>query len=137
MNQKLFPILFRGTAVWLVIIFAETIHGIARRLLLEPIIGDLLARQLSVVIGSVIIFMIAFVFIRWLKGSGKLHFFLVGAIWVGLTLIFEISIGRFAMGLTWERISSDYDLVKGGLMPFGLLVMLLAPLMTAKITDEI
>lgn len=137
MNQKLSSILSRGIAVWFLIIFAETIHGIARRLLLEPIVGDLRARQVSVVIGSVLILLIAFVFIRWLKGSGKLDFFLVGAIWVGLTLIFEIGIGRFALGLTWERISSDYDLMKGGLMPLGLLVMFVAPLITAKVTDEI
>lgn len=137
MNRKSFPIMFRGIAVWLLIILAETIHGIARRLLLEPIAGDLLARQISVVIGSVIILLIAFVFIRWLKGAGKLDFFLVGAMWVGLTLIFEICIGRFAMGLTWERILSDYDLARGGMMPLGLLVVLFAPLITATITDEI
>lgn len=137
MNRRFSPILFRGIAVWLLIILAETIHGIVRRVVLEPIVGDLLARQVSVVIGSVIILVIAFIFVRWLKGLGKLDFFVVGAIWVGLTIAFEIGIGRLAMDLTWERILSDYDLAKGGLMPLGLIVMLLAPLITAKVTDEI
>jgi hypothetical protein len=137
MNQKLSSVLLRGIAVWFVIIFAETIHGIARRLLLEPIVGDFRARQLAVFVASVLIIVIAFLFIRWLKASGTLQFFLVGAMWAGLTLIFEIGIGRFVMGITWERILSDYDLAEGGMMPMGLLVMLLAPLITAKIADEI
>jgi hypothetical protein len=137
MNQKLSSVLLRGIAVWFVIISAETVHGVARGVLLEPIVGDFLARQLSVFVAAVIIIVIAFIFIRWLKASGTLQFFLVGAMWVGLTLIFEIGVGRFAMGLTWERILSDYDLAQGGMMPLGLVVMLFAPLITAKITDEI
>jgi hypothetical protein len=37
------------------------------------------------------------------------------------------------MNLSWQRILSDYDLANGGLMGFGLLFMLFAPLIAAKI----
>jgi hypothetical protein len=56
----------------------------------------------------------------------------VGAIWVVLTVLFEITLGRL-MNLSWQRILSDYDLANGGLMGFGLLFMLFAPLIAAKI----
>jgi hypothetical protein len=36
-------------------------------------------------------------------------------------------------GLTWERIWSDYNLPEGGLMPLGLLVMAVSPLLAARL----
>jgi hypothetical protein len=137
MDEKLIKVLARGMVVWFVIIFVESLHGLARCLFLEPVLGDFMARQVSVFIGAVIIVAITFVFVRWLKGSRIIDFFLVGAMWVVLTVGFEILLGRFVMELSWERISSDYDLANGGLMPLGLLVMLLAPVTLAKMYDEI
>ena len=110
----------------------ETLHGIARRFLLEPLVGDVRARQIAVFTGSVLILATAFSFIRCLKDALTIQLLLVGAMWVILTILFEVLIGRFALNLSWERILSDYDLRKGSLMPIGLLVMFLAPLVTAK-----
>ena len=56
--------MIRAFAVWLVIIAAETVHGILRGILLVPIVGDLPARQIGVLIGSLLIFAVAYLFIR-------------------------------------------------------------------------
>lgn len=136
-NDNPTHILGRGLFVWMLIIAAETVHGIARRFLLEPFIGDFNARQVSVFIGATIVLAITFVFVRWLKASRTSQFILVGVMWVVLTVGFEILLGRLAMGLSWERIASDYNVTEGGLLPFGLLVMLLAPVAFAKFLDEI
>jgi len=137
MNKNLPKVLMRGVVVWLIIIFVESLHGIARGLVLEPLIGDFRARQVAVFIGAALIVVITFVSVRWLKGSQMLDFLLVGLLWVMMTVGFEILLGRIVMGLSWERIASDYDLMHGGLMPLGLLVMLFAPLAMAKIEDEV
>lgn len=137
MTETVTNVLKRSLVVWIVIILAECVHGIARRLLLEPLVGDLRARQISVFIGGTIVVVITFVFVRWLKINRISHFILVGAFWVALTIGFEIVLGRFVVGLSWERIVSDYNIAGGGFMLFGLLVMLLAPLMMAKLVDEI
>ena len=52
--------------------------------------------------------------------------------WVILTLIFEVSLGRL-LHLSWERILSDYNLLKGGLMPIGLILTAFSPLAAAKV----
>ncbi len=130
-------IMARGFIVWLIIMLVESLHGIVRSLVLEPLIGDFRARQISVFIGAILIVAITFVFVRWIKASRMLDFIIVGIMWVVLTVGFELFIGRFAMDLSWERIATDYNLPHGGLMPLGLLVMLFAPLAMAKIADEI
>jgi len=136
-RSRIIYVLERGFFVWLIIIFAETIHGLTRTLLLEPLIGDFRARQVSVLTGAAMIVVVTFVFVRWLKGSSALDFILVGTMWVILTVSFEIVLGRFVLEVSWERIASDYNLLQGGLMLFGLLVMFFAPLMMARLVDEI
>ena len=44
-----------------------------------------------------------------------------------LTVLFEIGVGRYALGLSWDRIAEDYDLTRGGLLGFGLLFMAATP----------
>ena len=117
------PLFIRAFVVWLVMMFAETIHGILRASLLVPIVGDLRARQIGVVIGSTIIIAIAFFFSDWLKARSIMWQISVGLFWVTMTLFFEIVLGRLVLRLPWERIIEDYDLSRGGFMIFGLLVM--------------
>ena len=127
----------RGLFVWFVIICAETVHGILRTLLLEPLIGRFEARQISVFTGSLMILAITFASVRWIKGDRWVSFILIGSTWVVLTVGFEVVLGRALLELSWDRIVSDYDISRGGLMAIGLLVMLFAPFTAAKLLDEI
>jgi hypothetical protein len=57
----------------------------------------------------------------------------VGVLWLILTLTFEVAFGRVVMHASWQRIGSDYDLPHGGLLPIGLVLLALAPLIAAKV----
>ncbi len=124
-------VLIRAFLIWLVIIAAETVHGILRGVLLVPIVGDLPARQIGVLIGSLLIFAVAYLVIRWIAAQTKLQFLAVGLLWVVLTILFEIGLGRLVLGLPWERLTEDYDVTRGGFMGVGLLFMAAAPWLAA------
>lgn len=124
-------ILLRAIVIWLIMMGVETVHGILRRLFLEPVIGDLPARQLGVFIGSFIILTITYLTVRWLDARRTVEYFAVGSLWIILTISFEIGLGR-SIGLSWRRIFSDYDPSSGGLMIIGVLAMLIAPFLIAK-----
>ena len=49
------------------------------------------------------------------------------------TLAFEVAFGRLVMGLSWKRLAAEYNVLEGGLLPFGLLVLLLSPLIAGKV----
>ena len=123
--------LIRAFTVWLVIIAAETVHGILRGVLLVPLVGDIPARQIGVLAGSLLIFGLAYLFIRWIAARTKLQFLAVGLLWVMLTVLFEIGLGRLVLGLPWERITEDYDVTRGGFLGLGLLFMAAAPRLAA------
>ena len=131
-----FRLFLKASAIWALIAVAETVHGIARRLTLEPIVGDLPARRIAVFIGSALVFAAAFIFVSWLKGSRPVHFLAVGVLWVVLTVCFEFGLGTL-IGLSSERMFSDYDLANGGLLPIGLFLMFLSPIAAAKLRNEL
>ncbi len=119
------PALLRAFLVWLVIITTESLNGALRRLLLSPEV-EFGVRQVSVVIGSIIIFAVTWLFMDWIKVRTTRATLAIGALWVVLTLAFEIALGRLT-GAGWAYTLADYDLAHGGLMPLGLLAMGLTP----------
>ena len=126
-------IFIRGIVVWLVFIVAESLNGTVRTLWLVPALGDLRAHQISFIIGSLLVLAIATIFVRWLQASRVSQLIGVGVLWLLLTVVFEIALGRFIFAYSWERIAADYNLLKGGLMPIGLVLLTLSPLIAAKI----
>jgi hypothetical protein len=123
--------LVRACAVWILIAVAETLHGVARTLFLTAVLGDHLARQLGVLIGSLIILVIAWLFIGWIGATTPSQLLAVGLLWLVLMLSFEVGLGR-AVGISWERIGADYDPAQGGLMLIGMGVLFFAPMLVAR-----
>jgi hypothetical protein len=123
----------RALIIWFVLITAEVVHGGLRTIFLEPVLGDFLARQLTVFTGSILILSIACFSVRWIDARSRESLFAVGLIWLVLTLGFEIGVGRFVFGLSWERLGSDYNIREGGLLPLGLIVLTCSPLIAARL----
>jgi hypothetical protein len=80
-----------------------------------------------------VILLIAWLFIRWIRAKTTCSLLAVGVGWLVLTVLFEIGLGRLAMGLTWERIFSGCDLSKGGMMSLGVVCLTFAPLLAARL----
>jgi hypothetical protein len=126
-------LVLRSLGAWTVIILAEVIHGTARVMFLQPYVGDFRARQIAVFTGSAIIIAIVVGLIRWIRATSTAQLFAVGLMWLALTLAFELLLGRFVFGYSWERLASDFNLLEGSLLPIGLLVLMLSPIIAAKI----
>ena len=123
----------RSLAVWVLLMAVESIHGTLRTLLLAPRIGEFPARRLSVLSGTVLIFLITLLTFRWLRAFSARMLLAIGALWVAMTVLFEVALGRFVFHFDWARIFADYDLSHGGLMVVGLIAMLFMPLLVARI----
>lgn len=110
---------------------AESIHGALRTIVIAPLVGDFHARQVTVFTGSLLIVVIVASLIRWLRLVTVGSMLAVGLVWVLLTVSFEFLLGRLVFDFSWERVLSDYNLRRGGLLPIGLAVLALSPLIAA------
>lgn len=80
-------VLIRSFVVWIVLIAAEILHGIARGILLVPLVGEFRSNQIGVLTGSIIILVIALLFVRWIGASGTSTLLAVGVLWLGLLVV--------------------------------------------------
>lgn len=122
----------RGLTVWFLIMAIEIVHGILRGQFLVPQVGAVAAERIGWPIGLAIVFGISLLTIRWIGLGGRRALLGLGVIWMVLTFCFEIAIG-YARGLSTDAILTVINPLSGGLMVYSLLVMLLAPLMAARI----
>lgn len=122
----------RATLTWMLIVFVETLHGIAREIFIAPVLGDLRSRQWGVLAGCVLILAIALLTTRWMGAGTRRAQLAVGGFWVLLTLAFELALGR-ALGEGWDRILADYNPARGGFMMPGMLFLFLTPMLAARL----
>jgi hypothetical protein len=123
----------RAFAVWILLLLVESVHGVFRKFIVEPWTGDLLARQIGVFTGSVLVVIVTYLFINWIAAATATQLTFIGLMWTSLTLAFEIGVGRFVIHYSWVRVLSDFNPATGGLLGFGLLIMALAPRATASV----
>jgi hypothetical protein len=126
-------VVLRAFAVWIILMAVESVHGIFRRLLLERWVGDFAAREIGVFTGSVLILIVTYLLIDWISATTTKQLTVIGVMWVGLTLAFEIGIGRLAFEYSWERVLSDFNIARGGLLGIGLFILGCAPRIAASL----
>ena len=115
-----------GAALWCLIAAAESVNGSLRELWLKPWLGPTLAKQAGFASATVLVLAIAWLFAPWLGATSTRAQLQVGALWVVLTFAFE-GLLAISLGLSLDGFLADYDPTRGGLMSFGLLVLLFAP----------
>jgi hypothetical protein len=126
-------IVLKSIVVWCLLIMAESLNGALRMFWLIPVLGEVRGHQLSFGMGIVLVLAIATLFIHWLHTSQISQLVSVGLLWSVLTLTFEVILGRVIFGCSWKQIMADYNILQGGLMPFGLVWLTVSPLMAAKL----
>ena len=111
----------RAFVVWLLLIAAESVHGVLRAMFLvlwPATFGHARLERLSA---------------RSLVGAqSSSHLLAVGASRLVLMLGFESGLGRYGFGYSWQRMLEDYDIRRGGLLTFGMVVLVLPPMIAAS-----
>lgn len=119
----------RIAALCVVLAGAETLHGIARTVLLAPRVGKARAIQLSVVSGSLLAFAICYLLVPPIGLAGPVQHLGLGLGLAGFMAAFDVAIGRFVMRLRWPRIRQDFNPASGNFLSIGLAVLALVPLL--------
>jgi hypothetical protein len=112
--------------VWLVLAVVMFANGAVRALVLQPRLGEHLARQVATGTGVLIVFAFALALVRRLESPSSVDLLKVGLLWLVLTLTFEFGMGLVS-GASWETMLADYDILHGRLWPLIPVSALVAP----------
>lgn len=117
----------RAVVMWIALLVAMFGNGMLRVVVLQPFLGEDMARQWASLTGVSVIGVLSLLFVRSCPDATQRQLLGVGAIWLVLTLAFEFLFGHFVSGMTWAALLADYDVRRGRLWIFVLLATFLAP----------
>jgi len=123
----------KALALWLAILALAIANGLLREMILIPRLGSTTGLVSSGILLSAGILLVAWAGAPWYGSLTSWQWMLVGAFWLGLTLMFEFGFGRLVQHKTWGEMLEAYTFKDGNIWPLVLLVTLVAPWLVAKI----
>lgn len=109
------PLILKYILSWFGMMIIAIMNGTARDFIYGPLISDTAAHQVSTII-LILLFAIYFYILtkKWPISSSH-QAWLIGTIWLAMTLLFETVMGLFISGLTWKEILRYYNFFEGNL----------------------
>ena len=126
-------IVMKSIGIWLVIVIAAIINGVTRDKLLTPLIGSGVSLPLSGITLSVLVLAITYFTIPFIGEVKTGVYFIIGLLWVVLTLAFEYLFGHYVVGKPWHEINQVFNILKGDLFIFVLIASATSPWVAAKL----
>jgi len=128
MGRRMTEPLLRILGICLALAGAETLHGIARMRLLVPRVGLRVAQRISILTGSLLAFLICLLTVPATGIRGPKSLLLLGLVLATFMAAFDIALGRLVARRSWSVVLADFNLFEGHLLPLGLFVLALSPL---------
>lgn len=122
----------RAGTVWLAILAVAVANGALREALLVPIIGSAPGLFASGLLLCALILLVAHASSGWVRPRSRRRAWGVGALWLGLTVLFEFAFGALVQGKDLPELLSAYHFHDGNLWPAVLLVVLVAPVLAYR-----
>ena len=116
----------RAFAAWLLLAVLMVLNGFIREIVYGPSIGAYPAHVVSTISGILVLFAVAYFFVRGAHITDHRRAWTTGAAWVAATVLFEFGLG-FVRGVSLTEIMSAYDIRAGHVWPVFLLAEVAAP----------
>ena len=123
----------RYLLAWTPMILLAVGNGWFRERFLLPRVGDLRGHQLSTVLLSVLVAAYVWALDRVWPFRDGAQALGVGALWVALTIAFELVFGHWVGGTSWSRLLEDWNLARGRVGPLFLAWLGLAPWLVERL----
>lgn len=129
--------IWRYILAWLPMVLIAIINAGIREYTYAKFLGELRAHQLSTLTG---IFALG-LYIWLITSIWPIHStsqaFIIGFIWLGLTLAFEFLFGHYVMHNPWSKLLADYNILAGRVWIFVLIWTAIAPVIFFSIRHTI
>jgi hypothetical protein len=140
--------LLKACGVWVLLVLLAILNGTVQERLLVPWLGAQWALPLSGIPLSVLILVATLLLLPFLGilspssllkdghipvPSPRAQYWLVGGMWLLLTILFEFLFGHYVLGEPWTKLLEAYNIRKGNLWVLVLLVTAAAPYLAARL----
>lgn len=124
-------IYLKALGVWLLFAGVALLCGIVRDQTLMIYIGAQRAHQMSTLTLGVLCALIIVRFVRWAEPTPT-QALLIGLLWLLRTIMAEVVFVHYVLGTSWSALGADYNLWRGRLGAFVLVIQAVSPYLLAK-----
>lgn len=126
-------LLSKAIGIWFILLAVAIANAGIRELFLAPVFGGKIALPVSGLLLSLLIFIVSYLTIPFFRVLESRMYFLIGVVWVALTLSFEFLFGHFVAGKPLQEILQVFNINQGNLFVVALMTTLIAPGVSAKL----
>ena len=119
--------IIRTILIWSGLLGLAIANGGFREAVLVPRLDLGVARAVSTLMLSGLIVAFGWVLMPWIGPATIQDAWIIGTLWVTLTLAFEFLGGHFLFGKPWPELLADYNLFEGRIWVMVLIVTLMTP----------
>lgn len=126
--------IFVTLGTWLLFMFLAIGNAILREGIYSSFLDELRAHQLSTFTLMTLFIIGTYFVLRFTQiNLTDQQAFLMGSIWLILTICFEFLAGHYAFGNSWDKLLADYNILKGRIWILIPLTTLIAPYLIKKL----
>lgn len=130
-------LLLYALGIWFIFVILAILNGGLREKLVSPKLGAQAGHVISTAIFIGVILAGTYLFLSNTKAAyDTADLLLIGALWLGLTVVFEFLFGHYLMRHPWEKLLADYNILKGRVWSLVLLVTFFAPLLIGALLPK-
>lgn len=122
----------RPLLAWLGLMVLAISNGAFREAVITPRLGAGKAHLASTLLLCISIFLLAWFLVPWIAPTSPAQAFVVGGMWLLMTLVFEFGFGRLVAKKSWAELLADYDILSGRVWLLVLLTVCSAPYFVAS-----
>lgn len=126
-------IVLRTLALCVVLAGAETLHGIARTVIVAPRIGKAKALRLSILSGTALAFGICFLLVPGIGLSSTSAHLALGLVVALFMAGFDLAMGVLLLKRPLAKALQDFNPASGNLLIFGVVALAFIPLAIARL----
>lgn len=126
-------VMLKASAMWCLLVGLAIANGAFRELVLSSHLSMLAAHQMSSALLALLIFLLTYWVIPWLRVTRTGKLLAIGVFWVVLSSGFEFGFGHYVMDQPWSLLFADYNLFAGRLLLLVWLSTFLSPLLAARL----
>lgn len=120
--------ILRTLLIWFGLLLLAILNGGFREAVLIPRLGRAPGQAVSTVMLSLLILAAGWVAIPWIGPRTLQDAWMIGVLWLVLTLAFEFLGGHFLFGKPWQELLTDYNILAGRIWVLVLIVTLMTPI---------
>lgn len=129
--------LVKAMALWLLLAMLAVLNGSLRQFLLVSELGPVAGLRLSGLLLAAGILLVTWLTLPWYGPLRSYQYWLIGCVWLVMTLLFEFGFGYFIAHKSWAEMLDAYNMSRGNLWSLVLLATLVSPRLAARLWNYV